>query len=268
MDSVQDQTLPRTISGLNNLPFQAKSELYQRLIPTEIIARFNLPDNLIDDTGRDLIVIKGDEGQSDAELFVYHEAGFIDPVLYGHITDTLIGQIHILLYVLNDPISPRFNIDRMPDGTPTLLGAVSRNLEEEVRAMQAGVSPGQVRQGLHLMQAAVLKFEEFVQELGHTIYFVEPLYYHNAVIFERFGFSYQKGRKLMEEINAGFQPRGRLTRLLDSSTPFRQFSARSSIRKRSWAIHDGILGMPFSGVTMYKRAGIMAGLNTSKNCAW
>jgi len=53
------------------------------------------------------------------EMILRHEPGFPDPLLYGHLTDTLNGQIHILLYILNDPASPRFDVDRLPDGTAT-----------------------------------------------------------------------------------------------------------------------------------------------------
>ena len=259
---------PTTISTINILPFEAKREIYKNLVPEEIYSRFNLSPDLYDLEGRDLILLKSDPGQSDVEIFIFHQSGFSDPVLYGHITDTLFGQIHILLYVINNPDSQRFNIDRMADGTPTLLGAVTRNIDEELLAFQNGLSPGQVRHGMRLMVSGARKFEEFVQSLGHTIYFVEPLYYHNAVLFERYGFAYQRGRNLMEEINEGFQPKGHLTKLLDASTPFRSPNAGNSIRKRSWAIHDGILNKPFSGVTMYKRVGIGAELNTSQNCDW
>ncbi len=259
---------PTTISAINLLPYKTKREIYKGLVPEDIYEKFSLSADLYDSEGNDLITLKTDPGHSDAEIYIYHKAGFTDPILYGHISDTLLNQIHILLYVINNPDSQRFNVDRMPDGTPTLLGAVTRNLDEELLAFQDGLSPGQVRHGMRLMLSGAKKFEEFVQNLGHSIYFVEPLYYHNAVLFERYGFAYQRGRKLMEEINEGFQPKGSLTKLLDSSTPFRAPNAGKSIRKRSWAIHDGILGKAFSGVTMYKRIGISSGLNTTKNCEW
>ena len=135
-------------------------------------------------------------------------------------------------------------------------------------ALEAGLAPGQVRHGVRLLGQAIEAFEGFVTSLGHEMYFVEPLYYHNAVIFERYGFSYQMGKRLMDSIQAGFQPGGDLSSLLDGSTPFRQADAGSSIRKRSWAIHDGILGEPFTNVTMYKRVGISANISTTPGCEW
>jgi acetoin utilization protein AcuC len=107
-----------------------------------------------------------------------------------------------------------------------------------------------------------------VASLGHEIYFVEPLYYHNAIIFERYGFTYQMGRKLMDRIETGFTSEGSLNKLLDGSSPFRSQQAATSIRLRSWAIHDGILGEPFTNVTMYKHVGKSAGVTTCPSCTW
>lgn len=202
------------------------------------------------------------------ELSLYHQYGFPDPVLYGHVTDTLNGQFHILLYVLNDPNSKRFEVDRLPDGTSTKLGTKHRNLEAETAAMKARLAPGQIREGLHILNSAITTFEGFIADLGHDLHFADPLFYHNAVIFERYGFSYQKGRKLMERVDQGFSPEGDLIPKLDGRTPFRQPRAADSIRLRSWAIHDGILDETFTGVTMYKRTGEHAGVNTCPQCGW
>lgn len=256
---------PSTIGGINKLDEEEKRAIYARYIPNELIERFNLPD-LKDN--RELLQFRFAPGASDVEMKVYHEPGFPDPVLYAHLTDTMNGQIHVLLYILNDPASPRFDVDRMPDGTPTRFGTHKRNLEAELAAMQAGLSPGQVRRGLRLARPATAAFEEFIKSLGHEMYFIEPLYYHNAIIFERYGFAYQMGRRRMENIHAGFQESGELRQRLDGSTPFRQPAAADSIRLRSWAIHDGILGEPFTNVTMYKRVGSNAGLNTAPGCKW
>jgi acetoin utilization protein AcuC len=255
-----------TIGGINLLPEAQKREVYSRVIPQELLDRFKLPAL---DTMRaeSLLQFKAAPGSTDVEMSLYHEARFPDPILYGHLTDTMNGQIHVLLYVLNDPDSPRFNVDRMPDGSTTRFGTLKRNLEAEQAAMQAKLAPGQVRHGLRLLSTAITSFERFVASLGHEMYFVEPLYYHNAVIFERYGFTYQMGRRMMDQIEAGFSAGGPLHAKLDDS-PFRQVGAAHSIRLRSWAIHDGILGEPFTNVTMYKRVGKSAGVTTCPSCTW
>lgn len=258
---------PSTIGGINRLPEDEKRALYARYIPAELLKKFNIPP-LSSASGHNLLQFRFAAGSSDVEMRLFHQSDFPDPILYAHLTDTMNGQIHVLLYILNDPESPRFDVDRMPDGTPTKFGTMQRNIEAEKNALEAGLAPGQVRRGLRLLGQAIDSFEGFSTALGHDIYFVEPLYYHNAVIFERYGFAYQMGKRLMDSIHAGFQADGDLRAQLDGSNVFRQPEAANRIRKRSWAIHDGILGEPFTNVTMYKRVGKQAGINTTPNCEW
>lgn len=222
----------------------------------------------LDASGRELLTVRARPGASDVRVDLRHEFGARDPLLYAHLTDTVNGQVHVLLYIVNDPSSPRFDVDVMPDGTRTEFGVFRRNLEAERAAMEAGLAPGQVRRGLRMLSHSLASFEEFVSELGQDLFFVEPLAYHNAVVFENYGFLYAKGRHLMEDINAGFGPQGVLRRALDGCTPFRGLGMAASIRGRSWAIHDGILGHPYSGVTMYKQVGVNGGLNTFPQATW
>jgi len=238
------------------------------LIPLEIIEEFNLLPDLVDPSGNNLLHLNCPPDSPIAEISLYHQYGFRDPILYGEITDTINNQIHVLFCVINNPHSPRFDIDTLPDGTPTNFGTLKRNIEAEIAAMEYGLSPGQIRKGLRILGSAIKTFEDFVSGLGHELYFVEPLFYHNAVIFERYGFVYARGRKLMERINAGFTSNGDLLPLLDNSTPFRCPLAANSIRLRSWAIHDNILGHPFDKVTMYKWIGKTAKINTCSGCTW
>lgn len=256
---------PSTIGGINNLSENEKRSIYARYIPEALLQKFNIPEPT---NNLQQLKFRCEEGSSDVEMMLYHKVGFPDPVLYAHLSDTLNGQIHVLLYILNDPESPRFNVDKMPDGTPTQFGIRRRNLEAETAALQAGLAPGQVRHGLHMFRQAMATFEEFIVSLGHDVYFVEPLYYHNAVIFEHHGFSYQIGRRRMESINLGFMDGGGLSQRLDDSSPFRSSNAGGSIRLRSWAIHDGIMGESFTNVTMYKRVGNFAEVNTAPGCDW
>lgn len=259
---------PSTIFSLNELATEEKRAAYVHLIPRPLLARFCLSTDLKDCAGNDLLELNCPPGSATAEMTLRHEISFPDPVLYGHITDTVYGQLHILLYVLNDPDSPRFDVDRLPDGRPTEFGTNSRNIEAELAAMEFGLAPGQVRRGLRMLGSAIAAFEQFVSRLGHDLFFVEPLFYHNAVIFERYGFSYQTGRRLMERIQTGFHEGGDLLSRLDGSTPFRLPEAANHIRLRSWAIHDGLLGEPFTKVTMYKRIGQSARAATCPGCPW
>ena len=256
---------PSTIGGINKLSENEKRAIYARYVPKELIQKFDLPELT---SNKDLLQFRFADGSSDVEMRLFHRIDFQDPVLYAHLADTLNGQIHVLLYILNDPNAPRFDVDKMPDGSPTRFGTLKRNIEAEKAAREYGLAPGQVRRGLRLLQPATAAFEEFITGLGHDIYFIEPLYYHNAVIFERYGFAYQVGKRKMEGINSGFQERGELSLKLEDSNPFRSSQAANSIRLRSWAIHDGILGEPFTNVTMYKRVGKSADITTTPGCEW
>lgn len=259
---------PRSISGVNRLPETEKEAIYTRLIPQVLLDQFRIPENFIDKDGNRLIEIRCDPGRSDFTLRIKHKLDARDPLLYSHVTDTINRQIHVLLYIVNDPNCQRFDVDVMPDGTPTQFGIFRRHLEAEEKAMKAGMAPGQIRCGLRSMKHAIKSFESFVSSLGHDLFFAEPLYYHNAVVFERYGFSYVRGRRLMENIHQGFNSAGPYAHLMDASTPFRRPDRIGSIRGRSWAIHDGILGHAYKDVTMYKSVGRDAGISTFPGAEW
>jgi hypothetical protein len=256
-----------TIGAINLLPDAEKRAIYAKYIPEVLLHYLGLPSTDSSDLLAHLKFVFP-TGSSNVELALHHRPDFPDPVLYTHLTDTMNGQIHVLLYILNDPSSPRFDVDRMPDGSLTRFGTVQRNIEAEHGALQAGLAPGQVRRGLRMLGPAIASFEEFVRTLGQNLYFVEPLHYHNAVIFERYGFAYQMGRRRMDEIHAAFGGAGKLPSLLSAGSGFRQRGAASSIRLRSWAIHDGILGESYTGITMYKRVGVPAGIDTAPGVLW
>ena len=46
---------------------------------------------------------------------------------------------------ITNPRAARYGIDRDPEGRDTLFGTVSRNVDEEIRARNDGLAPGQWR---------------------------------------------------------------------------------------------------------------------------
>jgi hypothetical protein len=114
--------------------------------------------------------------------------------------------------------------------------------------------------------------DAFCGLLGKELFLVEPLFYHSALLYERNGCDYMLGRALMETIHQEFQPDGRLSGTLDGSTAFRQAAFARTIRGRSWAIHDGVLGaldgMVWGGVKMYRLAGRPASVTTFPAAAY
>ncbi len=270
-DAFRDaQGLPiRSLAGLNSLPEAERDAACLDLLPDELFARFHIDRRQpVDAEGRLLFTVEGLPGTRSLEVRLQHQFGARDPVLYVHLADTPNNQIIVLLLVVNDPDSPRFDVDRDWKGERTKFGTLSRNLEAELAAMQAGLAPGQVRRGLKMSRALLAAFEVFVARLGHEMFFLEPLGYHAAYLFERYGCAYSQGRRKMAWIHQEFQPGGALFERLDGSTPFRLPGAQTSVRGRSWAIHDGVLGEPFSDVHMYKRVGEHAGMCTFPDATW
>lgn len=262
-------TTAHSIASLNALPFSERLDYVRLLVPPALLQQFKIdPLRLTSNSGEPLLEWASEPGGSQAEISLFHARGARDPVAYFHLMDTITQQLHILLAVINDPESPRYDVDRMPDGSPTQFGTAHRNIAAESQALAAGLAPGQIRRGLRMLGYSVQAFEAFVSALGHDMYFVEPLYYHNAVLFERYGFAYQQGRRWMQSLNTRFSPDGDLLPRLNGTTVFRAPTAWSTIRGRSWAIHDGVLGEPYTGVTMYKRVGQLAGIDTFPGGSW
>jgi hypothetical protein len=259
---------PGSIRGINSLPEPEKRAIYRTLIVPWVYERFNIdPKTLLQD-GQPVVHINCPANSRAMEMGLRHTPEARDPTMYINMVDTFNNQLMVLLVVINDPDSPRFSVDYTPDGQHTKLGTRARNIPAEIAAMEAGLAPGQIRSGLRRFSTVVPIFEEFVARMGHDVFLIEPLAYHNAITFERYGFNYLYGRREMERIDHEFQPGGDLHRLLDGSTPFRQPDAWRSVRGRSWAIHDGILSHPFTGFQMYKRLGVNAGVNTFTDLEW
>jgi hypothetical protein len=196
---------------------------------------------------------------------VRNTASAEDELLRLEISDNAFNGIDLNFIMISDPNSPRYETDRDEEGRPTLFGTVRRNLVEEEKAMAAGLAPAQSRASLRASGNVLTQLEAFLATLGHRAYFLEPLTYASAWVFERRGFAYIRGHKLMDDIHKEFQPGGKLHRALDGSTPFRQPENWETVRGRAWAIHDGILGVlgtTWNGLRMVKRVGQHAGVET------
>jgi hypothetical protein len=218
--------------------------------------------------GQPVVQFRCPKGSRAFELAVRRRASDRDPMLFLNMADTFNNRLIVLLVVINDPDAPRFDTDYDAEGSRTQFGTVSRNIGEEIAAMNAGLAPGQVRAGLRWFRQLTPLFESFVASMGQDMYFMEPLAYHNAILCERIGFSYERGLQEMRRIDRAFQPGGDLYGRLTPRNPFRCPEAWQSVRGRSWAIHDGILGHPYTGVQMYKRLGVDAQVRTFSGDYW
>ena len=254
-----------SIQQINALPEEQKVGIYCRLIPEDLLSQFGIdPVTLTDSEGVKLVTIDAASGTRFLRIRVLPFPDFPDPLFLLEMGDTGNYQLEVLLVVINDPHGERYDVDRDWAGEPTKYCLVRRNLEEEERAMNAGLAPGQVRRGLRQMGRQQQLVEDFAAGLSHETYLANPLAYHSAIILEGQGFGYIRGRRRMIWIHQEFQETGELYRKLDGSTPFRRIEMADTVRGRSWAIHDGILGEPWPAleVRMFKRVGHHAGVST------
>lgn len=268
-DALLGTSGPRSLLKFNQLPREERETIYRRLIPEAIFSTFNIDAvSLTDPTGNRLVEFTCPAEQDMVWIGVRGRPEDTDWCYLIKLQATAYNNIDLAFITISDPGSERFHIDRDPEGRDTRLGTRGRNLPEEVRAFWAGLNPGQTRRGLRLLREAVRLPEELVSWMGHELFLLEAMFYHNAILYERYGFGYAVGQEEMERIHREFQPGGTLYARLDSSTPFRQPGAERTVRGRSWAIHDGILGEPWRAPRMYKRVGEDQRVSTFPGAAW
>ncbi len=96
---------PSTIGGINLLSESEKRAIYSRYIPESLLKKYNIPP-LTSAAGYNLLQFRFASGSTDVEMRLFHEVDFPDPILYAHITDTMNGQIHVLLIHSQRPRIP------------------------------------------------------------------------------------------------------------------------------------------------------------------
>jgi len=263
---IGDASLPVTIKALNSLPENPKLRLYRTLIPLQVLAEFDInprtwknPDKL------QQVKLEAEQGSNKVKIHAWYGDDPQNEFFYLELADNQYHGIDLNFLIANNPTSPKYKTDYDDEGKETLFGTVRRNLAEEEKAMRAGLAPGQIREGLRSSQIVFIHIESFLTMMSHHAFFLEPLTYVSAWIFEKRGFAYSKGHQLMDAIHKEFQPGGELHKALDGSTPFRQPDQWRSVRGRAWAIHDGILQVldrKWDDLKMIKQVGRHAGVNT------
>jgi hypothetical protein len=230
------------IRRINSLFRAEKEGFYRILIPPSLYRRFHIdPITLCDEKADKVVRFFGPRGDRTC-LIEIKLAASEDPIYSLQLSDTPdMTQVELDFMIVNDPSSPKFNTHIDEEGRDTLFGWASRNLAEEQKAMEAGLSPGQTRKGLGMTREVVQVLEFFSRILDIKTIRLEALFYHNAITYERHGFSYFSGYHMMKRIHELFQPGAKLYNRMDDTTPFRRRSHAQTVRGRSWAIHDGIL---------------------------
>jgi hypothetical protein len=242
-----------TLHELNQLDEETKKRLYSLLVPDRVFQTFRIDrKDFKNAEGEYVLRLVADKSCTFMIIELFEHPKERDPIFSLEIEDTAFCKVDINFLIINDVRGPRFDTDIDQMGRRTKFATVARNIPEEVRAMESGLTPGQVRPGLRLFKDFVPLAIGFIDGMGQDMVIAEPLAYNNAIIFESYNFGYIRGQRKMEEINQGFQPGGELFEKLDGSTPFRRRGMEKTVRGRSWAIHDGILGEPWRGIEMYR----------------
>ena len=252
-----------SIQEINHLPREMVEALYLRLVPEQMLDRFAIdPQTLTGPEGTRLVRITAPADKPWARVEVRSSTEDRDPALLVDVEMSPLSVPELAFVQITNPQGARYGIDRDPEGRDTLFGTVSRNIDEELRAFKDGLAPGQVRRGLQLLPRVLDAMDGFCRLMGAELYLVEPLFYHSAVLYERQGCGYLLGREVMDAIHDGFTVGGPLASGLDGSAPFRSPEAGSTVRGRSWALHDGLSPGAWAGVKMYRAPGRHAGMNT------
>jgi hypothetical protein len=252
-----------TLRDINTLEQSEKERLYSRILPPRLLERFAIsPVSFKGVDGCRKVRFVAPEGLGFLRIEVRLEPGARDCVFFLEIADTQFNQMELAFCIINDPSSPRYDVDLDPAGRDNSFATLGRNIPEEIRAMEAGLFPNQTHRGLRMFPEFLRLFERFVDSLGMEIIIAEPLSYDNAIRYEKYGFDYITGKRLMQEINEGFREGNIYHRRLDGSTPFRRPGTERSVLGRSWAIHDGILDTPWDDIRIYLQVGRNAGVDT------
>jgi hypothetical protein len=257
-----------SLAILNKLPKEERDPLYLKLIPPSVFRMFRLDSKtLTNPSGERVVTGIFPTDENFACVDVKYRPEDRDCIFSCQVSlEMFMQSLYLDFVTINDPFSERFNVDKDELGRDTLFGTRSRNIPEEVRALDAGLAPGMVRRGLRLVGEFMDCLEAFAQDIGLKAIGLRALYYHHAILWERHGFIYFRGMKIMEKIHNEFQIGGLLYQKLDGSTPFRRREMDKTVRGRSWALYDGIysevFGEDWESPSMYKMIGKETRANT------
>ena len=253
----------RSLLEINRLKQTEKERLYSCLLPQRLREVLGLSDSLLcNSAGEHTVNLIAPLGLPLMRLEARVKPDDKDVVFFLELSDTQFHQLELSFCIICDPIAPRFDVDVDEHGAINWFASHGRNIPEELRAMRAGLFPNQTRRGMHMFADFFPLLERFADAFGVAMIVAEPLSYDNAIRYEKYGFDYLRGKRLMLNIDREFQPGGRYFLKMDGSSPFRMPGMERTVRGRSWAIQDGILDEPWDEVEIYKMIGVDAGINT------
>ena len=147
------------ISRLNQLE---KEGIYRILIPPSLYYRFGInPLSFCEKNGNRVVRFFCPQGDRTC-LVEIKLPGTENPIYSIQLTDSGdMTQIEWDFLIVNDHDAPKFETHIDKEGRDTMFGWASRNIEEEKKAVEAGLFPGQIGKGLGLTGETVEVLEFF-----------------------------------------------------------------------------------------------------------
>ncbi|HQU14458.1 MAG TPA: hypothetical protein PKV70_09440, partial [Thermodesulfobacteriota bacterium] len=177
-----------TIHELNRMPVSERSALLSLLVPSRLFSMFSIaPRTFRNPSGIECVKFTCPDEMPFFQIDVRRDPADTDAAYFLDVSTSAFGQMEISFIIVNDPDGERFGIDLDENGRETYFGTARRNVPEELRAMEAGLAPGQVRRGLRMMSEMVACWDAFFGRMGYKFYFLEPLGYNSAILYERAG---------------------------------------------------------------------------------
>ena len=188
-----------------------REKLLSVLVPRRFLELFSIdPETFRNPAGKRCVKFVCPDKMPFFQIDLRRDPGDRDAAYFLDVSNSPFGQMEISFVIVNDPDGERYDIDVDENGQDTYFGTARRNVPEEIRAMEAGLAPGQVRRGLRAMDELVASWDAFFDRVGHKFYFLEPLSYNSGIIYERHGFQYVTGKERMEYLDREFRPGGGL----------------------------------------------------------
>jgi hypothetical protein len=166
----RDPSLPITFRQINNLPENARKRIYRALLPPALLAQFRI----------DPVTWKGPDGNQHVQLSDGGDTGSLAIAVQAKSTWT-ISCASSSMTMPSNGVDLEPDADQQP-GKPALqrrsrraraadpVWNCPRSLDENRKAVLAGLAPGQARPGL-ISRLVFGQIESFLGTLGHRAYF-------------------------------------------------------------------------------------------------
>lgn len=172
-----------SVYEINKMTEKERERLLSVLIPSRFLELFAIdPVSWANPAGTRCVRFICPEGMPFFQIDLRRDPADRDAAYFLDVSVSPNEQMEISFIIVNDPDGERFDIDVDDTGQDTYFGTARRNLREEIRAMEAGLAPAQVRRGLRAMGDLIACWDDFFGRTGHRFYFLEPLSYNSAIL--------------------------------------------------------------------------------------